>query len=158
MPAAENIAEAEGSDGGRSAGENPAGVVGSAEMGGLPPDVGGTAEHAHALPHVAAEITDPRGGVSLDADEGDGATCTKLDTEEEMKSLSRVIAAYMNYPFAADWTVQRWERAYARLPPRQQFHALLIPPYALLKGSAVAPASQICLYSHAHCSQCPLSH
>ncbi|CAI5519363.1 unnamed protein product, partial [Closterium sp. Naga37s-1] len=120
MPVTESSAEAEGLDEDRSEGRNPAGVVGSAEMGGPPSGVGGTAERAHALPHVAAEITDLRGGVSLDADEGDGATCTKLDTEEEMKSLSRVIAAYMNYPFAADWTVQRWERAYARLPPRQQ--------------------------------------
>ncbi|CAI6003490.1 unnamed protein product [Closterium sp. NIES-64] len=96
MPVAESTAEPEGSDGDHSVRRNPAGVVGSAEMGGPLSGVGGTADGAHALPHVAAEITDPRDGVSLDADEGDGATCTKLDTEEEMKSLSRVIAAYLN--------------------------------------------------------------
>ncbi|CAL5335430.1 unnamed protein product [Camellia sinensis] len=41
----------------------------------------------------------------------------KLEEALEVKSLRRIISAYLNYPDAAEDDVKRYERSFARLPP-----------------------------------------
>lgn len=45
----------------------------------------------------------------------DGVAMTKLEEALEIKSLRRVISAYLNYATAAEEDVRRWERSYGKL-------------------------------------------
>ncbi|THG08166.1 hypothetical protein TEA_020929 [Camellia sinensis var. sinensis] len=49
----------------------------------------------------------------------------KLEEALEVKSLRRIISAYLNYPDAAEDDVKRYERSFARLPPA---HKAFDPP------------------------------
>ncbi|XP_030482582.2 uncharacterized protein LOC115699363 isoform X2 [Cannabis sativa] len=44
----------------------------------------------------------------------------KLEEALEIKSLRRIVSAYLNYPEAADEDVRRYERSFKKLPPPQQ--------------------------------------
>uniref|UniRef100_A0A1S4BFL5 Carnosine N-methyltransferase n=2 Tax=Nicotiana TaxID=4085 RepID=A0A1S4BFL5_TOBAC len=44
----------------------------------------------------------------------------KLEEALEVKSLRRIISAYLNYPEAAEEDVKRWERSFRKLPPRHK--------------------------------------
>lgn len=48
----------------------------------------------------------------------------QLEMALEIKSLRRIISAYMNYPDASEQDVQRYERSFRRLPPSHK--ALLV--------------------------------
>lgn len=44
----------------------------------------------------------------------------KFEEALEVKSLRRIISAYLNYPEAAEEDVKRWERSFAKLPPHHK--------------------------------------
>ncbi|XP_022771809.1 carnosine N-methyltransferase-like isoform X3 [Durio zibethinus] len=50
----------------------------------------------------------------------------KLEEAVEVKSLRRIISAYLNYPEAAEEDVRRYERSFKKLPPA---HKALLPHY-----------------------------
>ncbi|OMO95893.1 hypothetical protein CCACVL1_05188 [Corchorus capsularis] len=50
----------------------------------------------------------------------------KLEEALEVKSLRRIVSAYLNYPEAAEEDVRRYERSYKKLPPA---HKALLPHY-----------------------------
>lgn len=52
----------------------------------------------------------------------------KLEEALEIKSLRRIISAYLNYPDAADEDIKRYERSYRKLPPN---HKALLSNYPL---------------------------
>ncbi|KAF3441352.1 hypothetical protein FNV43_RR15266 [Rhamnella rubrinervis] len=52
----------------------------------------------------------------------------KLEEALEVKSLRRIISAYLNYPDAAEEDVKRYERSYKKLPPA---HKALLSHYPL---------------------------
>ncbi|KAK9286014.1 hypothetical protein L1049_025217 [Liquidambar formosana] len=52
----------------------------------------------------------------------------KLEEALEVKSLRRIISAYLNYPDAAEEDVKRYERSYRKLPPA---HKALLSHYPL---------------------------
>ncbi|XP_048225516.1 carnosine N-methyltransferase isoform X2 [Ricinus communis] len=52
----------------------------------------------------------------------------KMEEALEVKSLRRIISAYLNYPDAAEEDVKRYERSFKKLPPA---HKALVPHYAL---------------------------
>ncbi|KAH8485942.1 hypothetical protein H0E87_027396 [Populus deltoides] len=41
----------------------------------------------------------------------------KLEESLEIKSLRRIISAYLNYPEAAEEDVKKYERSFRKLPP-----------------------------------------
>jgi len=45
---------------------------------------------------------------------------TKSEEVLEIKALRKIISAYLNYSDAAEADVRRWERSYARLPPKHK--------------------------------------
>ncbi|GBG79387.1 hypothetical protein CBR_g29536 [Chara braunii] len=47
-------------------------------------------------------------------------TPSKIDQVEEMKSLERVLNAYLYYPYSMELNVQRWERSFNKLKPDQK--------------------------------------
>lgn len=51
---------------------------------------------------------------------GMGMKVTKSEEVLEIKALRKIISAYLNYSDAAEAEVRRWERSYARLPPKHK--------------------------------------
>ncbi|KAK4593975.1 hypothetical protein RGQ29_017875 [Quercus rubra] len=52
----------------------------------------------------------------------------KAEEALEVKSLRRIVGAYLNYPDAAEEDVKRYERSYKKLPPA---HKALLSHYPL---------------------------
>ncbi|KAF3679303.1 Topoisomerase II-associated protein PAT1, putative isoform 1 [Capsicum annuum] len=57
--------------------------------------------------------------------ENEEAHRRKVEEALEVKSLRRIISAYLNYPEAAEEDVKRWERSLTKLPPH---HKVFEPP------------------------------
>ncbi|KAG6658085.1 carnosine N-methyltransferase-like isoform X1 [Carya illinoinensis] len=70
------------------------------------------------------EMSMPR----VEEDDGEQRRRRKLEEALEVKSLRRIISAYLNYPDAAEEDVKRYERSYNRLPPA---HKALLLHYPL---------------------------
>ncbi|KAF5458563.1 hypothetical protein F2P56_022585 [Juglans regia] len=64
----------------------------------------------------------------VEEDDGEQRRRRKLEEALEVKSLRRIISAYLNYPDAAEEDVKRYERSYKRLPPA---HKALLLHYPL---------------------------
>ncbi|CAL5390159.1 unnamed protein product [Camellia sinensis] len=60
----------------------------------------------------------------------------KLEEALEVKSLRRIISAYLNYPDAAEDDVKRYERSFARLPPAHKWSA--VPPPSKISKTEMA--------------------